>query len=199
MKHAFSRLGACLGVAVLAACATPPSDQFYTLSGGAAASPAPAAGKLYVEMLAVTIPAQVRRNQLVVGSGEGRVDLLEHHRWIGPLGDEIGNALSQGVTSTLGAIDVYRTPHPADAPLYRVSTNIQRFESVPGSYALVDAVWSVRQVGSETVLTCRSVLREQVGEGYDALVAGHRAALARLSAAIAAGVRDSAAGRAGTC
>lgn len=193
MKHAL----VCAAALLLTACATPPADQFYTLGGGAVvstAAPAAAAGKLYVEMLAVTIPAQVRRSQLVVGGdGAGRVDLLEHHRWVGPLADEIGNALSQGVTAQLGAIDVYRTPHPADAPLYRISTNIQRFESVPGAYALVDAVWSVRLVGDaadqKPVLTCRSVLREDVGEGYDALVGGHRAALAKLATAIATGVR----------
>lgn len=196
MKHAL----VCAAALLLTACATPPADQFYTLGGGAVvstAAPAAAAGKLYVEMLAVTIPAQVRRSQLVVGGdGAGRVDLLEHHRWVGPLADEIGNALSQGVTAQLGAIDVYRTPHPADAPLYRISTNIQRFESVPGAYALVDAVWSVRLVGSAAVLTCRSVLREPVGAGYEALVAGHRAALARLGSAMAAAVRK---GQGGGC
>lgn len=194
------RAALCLwATAVLAGCAAPPADHFYTLAGGPAPVPAPVAGTVYIEMLAVNIPAQVQREQLVVGTGEGRVDVLDQHRWAGPLADEIGSALSLGITARLGAIDVYRTPAPVGAAVYRISTNVQRFESVPGSHALVDAVWSVRLVGSPSVLTCRSVLREAVGAGNDAVVAGHRAALGRLAEAIAAAVRDRQAGKATNC
>ena len=186
----------CLGMAaLLAACATTENDHFYTLGGEAtAAAAASSSNKIYIEMLAANVPAQVRRKQLVVTTGAGQVDMLEHHRWIGPLADEISQALSQQVSAELGAIDVYRTPYPPGAAPYRISTNIQRFESSPGQYALVDATWSVRQVGSDAVLTCRSVLREPVGQGYEALVAGHRAALAKLGSAIAASVRRGPAG-----
>jgi uncharacterized lipoprotein YmbA len=191
---------ACIGMAaLLAACATTDTDHFYTLNGAAAAPPSasPAAGgQIYIEMLAVNVPAQVKRKELVVATGAGQVDMLDHHRWIGPLADEIGHALSLQVSGELGAIDVYRTPYPAGAAPYRISTNVQRFESVPGQYALIDATWSVRRVGSETVLTCRSVLREPVGQGYDALVAGHRAAIVKLGNAIAAAVRK---GPGGSC
>jgi uncharacterized lipoprotein YmbA len=190
---------ACIGMAaLLAACATTDSDHFYTLNGPAtpAATAQAAAQPVYIEMLAVNVPAQVKRKELVVTTGAGQVDMLDHHRWIGPLADEIGHALSLQVSAELGAIDVYRTPYPAGAAPYRISTNVQRFESVPGQYALLDAAWSVRQVGSETVLTCRSVLREPVGQGYDALVAGHRAALAKLGNAMAAAVRK---GPGGSC
>ena len=188
---------ACIGMAaLLAACATTDNDRFYTLNGPAVAAPAPqaAAQPVYIEMLAVNVPAQVKRKELVVTTGPGQVDMLDHHRWIGPLADEIGHALSLQVSAELGAIDVYRTPYPAGAAPYRISTNVQRFESVPGQYALVDATWSVRQVGSDAVLTCRSVLREPVGQGYEALVAGHRAALAKLGSAMAAAVRRGATG-----
>lgn len=187
------RAAACLALAsLLGACASNVPDHFYTLSGGVpapASAPAASGGKVYIEMLAVNVPVQVKRNQLVVSDTPGQVDLLEHHRWAAPLADEISHALSLRVSGDLNAIDVYRTPYPAGATPYRISTNIQRFESVTGSYALLDATWSVRQVGSETVLTCRSVFREEVGPGYDALVAGHRAALAKLGDAIAAAVR----------
>lgn len=190
----------CLCTAIaLAGCAAPPADHFYTLAGAAAPAPAAGTGPVYIELLAVNIPAQVDRNQLVVGTGEGRVDVLDQHRWAGPLADEIGSALSLGITSRLGAIDVYRTPAPEGAQVYRISTNVQRFESAPGNYALVDAVWSVRLAGSSAVLTCRSVLREDAGAGYEAVVAGHRAALGRLADAIAAAVRDRQAGKATNC
>ncbi|QBE65985.1 PqiC family protein [Pseudoduganella lutea] len=188
-----------LAAVLLTGCAAPPSDHFYTLAGGPAPASVGGTAPVYIEMLAVNIPASVNRDQLVVGTGEGRVDVLDQHRWAGPLADEIGSALSLGVAARLGAIDVYRTPAPEGAAVYRISTNVQRFESVPGSYALVDAVWSVRQVGSATVLTCRSVLREDAGTAYETVVAGHRVALGKLADTIAAAVRDRQAGKATNC
>jgi uncharacterized lipoprotein YmbA len=183
------RLGVVGAAALVTACASSPPDRFYTLGGGDAAVTVPTASTMYIEVLNVVVPAQVRRNQLVVSDGPGRVDLLEEHRWSAPLGDEIGRALSLKISADLGAIDVYRTPVPAGATPYRISTNVQRFESALGKYALIDATWSVRKTGSEAVLTCRSVFREEVGAGYEALVAGHRKAVDRLGAAIAEGVR----------
>lgn len=186
--------------ALLAGCSvTTPSERFYSLSAGAeggavlAAAPAGAA-PLYIEVQAVSVPQQVSRNQMVVISGAGRVDLLEQQRWAAPLASEIGQALSLRLSAELGAIDVFRTPVPEQAAVYRVSTNVQRFESAPGHYALVDAVWSVRKVGSNAVQTCRTVAEEKVGEGYDALVAGHRRAIDRLAADIAKAVRASSTG-----
>jgi uncharacterized lipoprotein YmbA len=194
---------------VLAGCASSPPDHFYSLSsGGIDAATAPASTgastgtgsaaastqPLYIELQAVAIPQRVARSQIVINSGEGRVDLLEQERWAAPLSAEIGQALSQDLTAGLGAIDVYRSPTPPQAAVYRISTSVQRFESAPGQYALVDAVWSVRRVGSDAVLTCRSVADEKVGAGYDALVLGHRRALARIAASIAQGVRTVAAG-----
>jgi len=112
---------------------------------------------------------------------------------------EIGQALSQIVTNDLGVVDVFRTPTPEGATVYRISTNVQRFESAPGKYALLDAVWSVRQVGSPKVLTCRTVASETVSDGNEALVAGHRRAVARLGADIATAVRGLAANGSAAC
>ena len=203
------RLNLCaLGaVLLLAGCASAPPDHFYSLSNGIGASSAAAdraasgtsaAPPYYIEVQAVSVPQQVARSQLVVTQGAGRVDLLEQERWSAPLASEIGQALSQAVTGELGVIDVFRTPTPDQAQIYRISTNVQRFESAPGQYALMDAVWSVRAVGGAQVLTCRTIASEPVAAGYDALVAGHRRAVARLAADIAKAIRSQAAGK-GSC
>lgn len=184
----------------LAGCVTPPVERFYSLSGGAPAAQTGASGALFIELQAVSVPQQVARNQLVVTAGPGRVELLEQERWSAPLAAELGQALSLALTGELGAIDVFRTPTPEQAAVYRISTNVQRFESAPGQYALIDAVWSVRRVGSNAVLTCRSVANQPLpaGSGYDALVAGHRRAVQQVGADIAKAVRALAAsGRAG--
>ena len=123
-------LGAAAIVAALAGCASAPPDQFYTLtdSASAPATTAPPAAPLFIEMRPVTVPDQVRRNQMVVAKGDGQVDLLEHHRWASKLDDQIGSALSLGVAAQLGAVDVYSNPAPPGVPVYRISASVQRFE-----------------------------------------------------------------------
>lgn len=194
-------LAATMLAAGLAACGSTPVDRFYTLSGGPAtvAPQAPTSAPLYFEMRPVTLPGQLRRPQMVVSSGDGRIALEEHHRWAGPLAEEISNSLSFGIAAQLGAVDVYRSAAPKASTVVRIGADVQRFESHPGQYALVDAVWSVRMLDGGEVQTCRSVVQEPVGNGHDALVAGHRAALARLAATIALAVRGQAEGRAPVC
>lgn len=180
----------------LAGCASAPPDHFYSLSNGlpSAGATMPATAPYFIEVLAPSVPPQVARSQLVITSGAGRIDLLEQERWSAPLASEIGQALSLALSARLGAIDVFRTPAPEQAAIYRISTSVQRFESAPGQYALLDAVWSVRLAGSPKVLTCRSEFKEPVAPGYDALVDGHRRAVGRLADSIAAAVRRLAAG-----
>jgi len=119
--------------------------------------------------------------------------VLEEERWASLPGDELRRALSTSLTQQLNTIDVYGTAYSDTTPVYRVSVNVQRFESWPGSHALIDAVWSVRAVRSTAVMTCRSVVSEQVGRGYDSLVDGHRRALQRVSEQVAGALRAMAA------
>lgn len=189
-----ARAAACLGVGAallaLAACSSSPASRFYTL--GAEATPATArtaaAPALLIEVPPVDVPSQVAKNQMVVQTGPTQVQVLEQERWASLPGDEIRRALSSDLTQQLGTIDVYGTAYPEGTPVYRVSMNVQRFESWPGSHALIDAVWSVRAVRSEAVMTCRSVVSEPVTGSYDALVEGHRQAVQQISTQIAAGI-----------
>src|SRR5471032_1296425 len=173
----------------LAGCASAPPEHFYSLSNGVGAAPLKADPGYYIELPAVAVPQQLSRVEMVVSSGAGQIDLKEQERWSAPPAAEIGQALSLAITGELGTIDVFRTPTPEQAPVYRISTSVQRFESAPGQYALVDAVWSVRLVGGGKVVTCRSVANETVWTGYFALVDGHRRAIGRIAAEMAQAVR----------
>ena len=212
------RTGALAAVLGLAACASP-SSRFYTLgdvsggvsgvsgtsgasgaSGGssAAASVRTAAAPAWlIEVAPIDVPPQVAKTQLVVQTGPTQVQVLEQERWASLPGDELRRALSTSLTQQLDTIDVYGTAYSDTTPVYRVSVNVQRFESWPGSHALIDAVWSVRAVRSTAVMTCRSVVSEQVGSGYDSLVDGHRKALQRIAVQVAEAVRSMAASSAG--
>ncbi len=175
--------------ATVAACSSPPAS-FYTLGSNNApvAARSAAAPALFIEVPPVDVPQQIARAAFVVQTGANQLDVLEQARWASPPADEIRQALSQDLTQRLNTIDVSGTPHPDGVPVYRVKVSVQRFESWPASHALIDAVWSVRAVHSQVVLTCRSVISETVASGNDALVAGHRLALDQVAVKIAAGV-----------
>ncbi|CAB3768790.1 PqiC family protein [Paraburkholderia humisilvae] len=179
----------------LAACSSPPS-RFYTLSTGetsAAGAAAVANPAFLIEVSPVDVPPQVAKNQFVVQTGDTQVQVLEQERWASLPGDEIRRALSNSLTRQLGTIDVFGTPYPDRVPVYRVKVNVQRFESWPGSHALIDAVWSVRSVRTQALLTCRSVASVPVSDGYDALAAGHQRAVQQISSEISEAVRTLAA------
>ncbi len=186
-------LGVCTGALLLAACASSPPSHFYTLGAGpqasAASNAAPAAGTrapaLLIEVAPVDVPPQVARNQLVVQTGDARVDVLEQQRWVSPPAEEIRRALSGDLAARLGTFDVYGTPYPDNALVYRISVNVRRFESWPDARAVLEAVFSVRSLKTQAVTTCRTVAEVPVGAGYDALVEGHRRAVARLADDIA--------------
>lgn len=184
---------ACAGLLMLAGCASAPADHFYTLSGAAAPTqavqPSPFAPAFLIQVSPVNVPQQVSRPQLVISTGPDRVDIKEQERWSAPLANEIGDALSSDLSARLHTIDVYRTPHSAGLPVYRVTLNVRRFESSLGGQARIDAVWSVHRVPGNALLTCRSTVSEAVGPGYGALVSGHRRALARIADDIAAAVQ----------
>ena len=174
----------------LAACSSPPA-RFYTLSPADAAAPvrtAPANPSFLIEVPSVGVPEQVAKSQLVVQKNAAQVDVLEQERWASPPADEIRRALSDDLAAQLGTIDVANSAYPAGVPVYRISVNVQRFESWPGKRAAVDAVWSVRSLATQAVMTCRTSVAEPVADGYDALVVGHRRALAELASQITGGV-----------
>jgi len=75
-------------------------------------------------------------------------------------------------------------------PDYRVTINIQRFESVPGKSVLVEALWVVRKSAGGAAQSGRTLASEPVsGNGFDVLAAAHSRALAKVSSDIAAAVR----------
>jgi uncharacterized lipoprotein YmbA len=135
------------------------------------------------------VPVQVDRPQFVLRSADGSVTLLEGDRWIAPLGDEMRAALVEALSRRLGP--------PGAAGAWEVGLDVQRFESVPGRLARIDAAWSVRR--GDAVLRCLSTVQEPVGAGTVALAQGHRQALQALASTIAAAATALSAGRPAAC
>jgi uncharacterized lipoprotein YmbA len=185
----------------LAACASAPPMHYYTLVTPAATpASSSASAPLRFELLPVRIPAQVDQPQLVVRQGEQGVALLNGERWIAPLADEVHSALSADLMQALPGQNV--SGLPADGkPVLRITLDMRRFDSLPGSYALIDAAWSLRlsQPGNGATVACTTQIRQPVGAGYDALVQGHQQALQRLAEQISRVARPFAAGQTVAC
>jgi hypothetical protein len=176
----------------LAACSTPPPTRFHTLMPppDARHEPAPAATPAPWQLAPVAIPAGVDRPQLVLRAPDGSLVVLEQERWIGPLADELGGALAEALGRRLG---------PAGgADAWQVAVDVQRFDSVPGRLARVDAAWSVRRANAAS-LRCLATLEQPAAGDAAALAQAHRRAVQALGAQIAAAVAALQAGRTPAC
>jgi len=174
--------------AVAAGCASA-TARFYTLDSTATADGAPAA-RYAVLVGPVSVPAAVDRPQFVVEVAPNRVAIDEFNRWAAPLNDGIARAIAGDLAVLLGTSDVAVAPLANFKPAYRVTINVQRFESVQGEAVVVDAVWAVSKTASGETRSGRTVTREAVqGKDFDALAAAHSRALAKVSGDIAAAIR----------
>lgn len=193
MKNHFQPLlfVAAVIIVLAAGCASAPS-KFYTLNatatgdGTSAASYAVAVGP-------VTVPAAVDRPQFTVTVAPNRVNLDEFNRWAEPLNDGIARVVAADLGALLGTPRVTSAPPANFAPDYRVTIDIQKFASLPGQSAQLDAIWVVRQPAGNITLSGRTTATEPVtGNGFDALAAAHSRALAKLSGDLAAAIRSEA-------
>lgn len=178
-----------VGLALVAGCASAPA-RFYTLSSTAAATGSRAAS--YAVLVGpVSVPASVDRPELVVQTAPNRVSLEEFDRWAGPLNESIARTVAGDLATILGTPRVASGPLANFNPAYRVTIDVQRFDSIPGDSALVEAVWVVHETAGGRTRTGQTVARESVqGEGFEAIAAAHSRGLATLSGAIAAAIRD---------
>lgn len=181
-------LSVCSLAIVAAGCSSAPS-RFYSLTSTATADGTPPVNTT-VMVGPVTIPASVDQPQFVVQVAANRVQVDEFNRWVAPLNDSIARAVAGDLVVLLGTPDVATGPLANFVPDYRVTIDVQRFESIQGDAAVVEAVWTVRKTAGGATRSGRTVARESVqGQSYDALAAAHSRAMAKLSADIASAIR----------
>lgn len=178
--------------AALAGCGSSPPVHYYTLQGPTASTnTAVAAANYLIDVQGVNLSSQADQPQLMVRTSDGSLSALYSERWSSPLGDELRGALSDALKRELGALDVQAVKPGPGAPVWRVQTDVQRFELVPGSMAQLDATWRVRPVNAKgTGLLCRSVVTETVAdEGVPALIAAQQRAVVSLAGVMASAIR----------
>lgn len=176
-------------VALAAGCGTSKPSRFYTIDPVAISDGTPPSHAAVI-VGPVSVPATVDQPQMVVRVSANRVELEEFDRWAAPLNDIIARAVASDLTVLLGTTEVSTAPLDNAARVYRVTINVQRFESVRGQSVLVDAVWAVRDTAGGTQRFGRTSAQEQVqGDSFEALAAAHSRAIARMSNDIASAIR----------
>jgi uncharacterized protein len=176
-----------IALITMTGCASAPA-RFYSLSSTSTPSGATPAN-IAVLVGPISIPAGVDRPEFVVQDGANRVNVEEFNRWSAPLNDSIAKVVAGDLSVLLSTPDVATAPLANFNAAYRVTIDVQRFDSIRGQGAVLDAVWVVRKANGDT-RQGRTVAHETVqGDSFDALAAAHSHALATMSADIAAVIR----------
>jgi uncharacterized lipoprotein YmbA len=180
---------ACALAASVTGCANSPS-RFYTLSPSPAVNRNALSSKLAIVVGPVSIPATVDMPQIVVTKSLNQLSPDQFNLWASPLRSNIAQVVSANLAALLETSNV-SSVFSVDAN-YRVSIDVQTFESAPGDAATLSALWMVRRVKDGNIVTGRTTVREVSTDlGYGALAAAHSRALGRLSVDIAEAIRRS--------
>ncbi len=155
---------------LLGACRSDPIS-FHTL---VPAQPGSGRSGSEIAIEGITVPPQVDRAQIVIRQGNSGLAILETDWWGATLADELRSALVDQLSSASGQQKL------------SVRVDVQRFDSIPGQYGLIDVKWRLRALGAadSTLLTCRSVLQTPSGPGIDELVTAQQNNVKRLAAQI---------------
>ncbi len=189
MRRMYTLLIPVAALMLAAGCSSTPTSHFYTLN--AAKTPTAAASKVSVAVGPVSVPAEVDQPQIVISTGPNQVQFDEFNRWAAPLQSAITRVVAENLVAMLGTPQVTLSSQTLSTDTgYRIAIEVQGFESVPGEYASLDAVWTVRRMQDGKAETGRTSQREPAKEkGYDALAAAHSRAIAQMSHDIADAVR----------
>jgi len=167
----------------MAGCASQPPVRFHSLLPAVSSSPASApssAAPLVVELGPVTVPAAVDQPQWVLRAGDDSLRVLEGERWVAPLRDELRAAVMARLAERFNSVDARTQPGPASG--WRLRIEVQRFESMLGREAWIEAAWSATSVATPVrTLACTSRLHETAGSDAPSIAAAHRRAVQRLA------------------
>ncbi|HET9063136.1 MAG TPA: ABC-type transport auxiliary lipoprotein family protein [Candidatus Binatia bacterium] len=148
---------------VVAGCGASAPAKFYTFQSNATPDGLPLASYGIV-IAQVAVPAVVDRPQFVVQVAPNRVEIDEFNRWAAPLGETIADAVATDLGVRLGTPNVATAMRASFAPTYRVTIDIQRFDSIAGEAAVLEAVWAVTTVASGRTLSGKTIARETLQE-----------------------------------
>src|SRR5262249_20380752 len=145
------RLNHLLSIAIMAVavarCGAPAASRFFTLDSAPTPAGSPPA-RFSVLLRPLSLPASSHPPEVGRARLPNRVDVDEFNRWASPLNDSIARAVAGDLSALLGTPDVAVAPLANFNPDYRVTLNVQRFDSIAGQGSVIDAVWAVHATKS---------------------------------------------------
>ena len=174
---------------MLAACGGAPKDNYYTLTAPQAPSGA-AAGSVSVFVGPVLVPEGVDRAPMVIRMGPNQVDVRDDQRWAEPLKHAIPRVVSENLMRELGTTRVSWNRLGSTQPVdYRVSIDVQRFDSSFEQGAAIDAAWTITPAKGAARSGRSSIQEPAASKDPSGVAAAHSKALARLAGEIAAAMK----------
>jgi len=178
-------------ISALTGCGASAESRFYALSSTATAAGASSASATKVLVGPVSIPATVDRPEMVVQVPPNGVEVEEFNRWAAPLGDMISRTVATDLGGQLASSEITSQPLANFNPTYKVTISVQRFDSVKGQEAILEAVWTVQSTSTGKSQSGSTVTHESTqGDSFEAIAAAHSRAVARLSSDIAVVIRS---------
>lgn len=192
--NAWFRTGMLVSALTLAACGSSPKSNFYTLADGVQPISGKAQG-VSVAVMPVNVPDLVDKPQMVVRLPGSRVQVLEQQRWADPLRQEISRRIATDLGRSLGSSRVVALPEDVQAldPDFRVTLEVQRFDSSTTEGAGVDVVWRIAARDGKIRQGRSAVVEPLEASGdspYAGLVAAHKRAFARVTDDIATAIKE---------
>src|SRR5829696_4745481 len=178
---------------LLPACGGTPKERFYTLSDDVQGSSDSLPSLDYAVVIGpVFVPDAVNRPQFVLRLTGSEVRIAEQARWAEPLKQAIGRVVATNVAHGLSNARVSSQAQGSTGePDYRVTIDVQRFDSTPEKAAMLEMTWTVRRVKDGEQKTGRARVAEPVrGAGYQELADAHARSIARVSGGIADAIRS---------
>ena len=180
-----------IALSFLSGCATSPESKFYTLSAVPVVEQSPKVAQVAIAIDPVTVPELIDRSQIVTKVDANRVSIDEFARWAEPLKSQIPRVLAADLEQFIPGAIVSSYPQRVDDNAYRVSVDVQSFDTSMSGAVTLAVIWSVRPPNRGERVSGRSVVHESAdGPGYDALVKAHSRALASVADDIAVAMRS---------
>ena len=181
---------AVIAIALASCGGSPIKENFYTLSGPQAPMPATSAAPVSLFVGPVTVPEAVDRLPMVLRTAANQVEISDAHRWAEPLKASIPRVLGETLMRELATPDVRftRAGSSMDAD-FRVSVEVQRFDSSLDQGATVDALWTVTPRQGKPRSGRSTVSEPAASADPGGVAAAHSRALERVGRDIAAAIR----------
>ncbi|MHB8814402.1 MAG: PqiC family protein [Steroidobacteraceae bacterium] len=189
MRQSFPARWALILLTCCSGCGSVPI-RYYTLTPPAvpgtivASTPALPAGAV-----AVHLPAQDNRLEMIVRDGTDELVPLDNEHWASPLADQIRDAVRMELRRALS-----ESPAPASgqgAGAIRVRIDVQRMDAELERYTVLEATWTVAFTGSTVsgrTGPCFFRAYDPIGAGYGGVVQGYQQEVKELTDDIGADV-----------